>query len=266
MAETVQLIRGKSLEIFRTNSNGLSARDAIRKVGEAGRVIASNARIGKALAGDEYKSIKAVFPCWTGTMTAYVEPGTAFNKSKMFSKELQAIVYTDPETKERWIFPVGNYRSEKNAILVSEHPDYSLEINGKEILVKSSVIDIIPNFPEKDGWYLTDPKHGIPVGSEVGSDNPKSRHLWRVDGAGRVGPVARGCGSLCYGGRGLVLIGDGPSVAFEVAVEAPEGGAAVEAKPAQITVTVSGDTLTVKGTPEQLKAVLEIIKSAKRQT
>ncbi len=261
MAETVQLIRGKSLEIFRTNGNGLSARDAIRKVGEAGHVIASNARIGKALAEEEYKSIIKVFPCWTGTMTAYVESGKAFNKSKMFSQESNAIVYTDPETKERWIFPVGNYGNEKNAILVSEHPDYTIEVNGKEILVKPNVIDIVLEFPEKDGWYLIDSKHGIPFGNIVDSSNPESRHLWRVDDSGRVGPVARGYIGLSYDGRWSVSFDCRPSDAFGVAVEIPEGGAAVvEAKPVQMTVTREGDgRLVVEGKKEQIDAAEKLL-------
>jgi len=226
MAETVQLVRGKSLEIFRTCSNGLSARESIMKVGEAGRVIASNLRTDKALAGEERGLISDAFSCWTGTMAAYVEPGKAFNKSRMFSNELQSAVFTDPRTGERWIFPVKEYGSEKDAILVSEHPDYTIEVNGNEILIKPSIIDIVPNFPEKDGWYLIDPKHGITFGEEISSDNPEARYLWRAGGSGRVSRVIRGRDNLLYGWK-YVDIYYWPSDVYGVVVEAPERGAAV---------------------------------------
>jgi hypothetical protein len=263
MAGTVQLTSEKGLKAFIPYKEGVSAKVAIQRVAETGMIIASNAKMEKAFAGDGYKSIVEVFPCWTGTMAAYVEPRTEFNRSKMFSKELKAIVYTDPETRERWIFPIGDYGSEKNAILVSEHPDYSLEIDGKEIMIRSNVIDIIPNFPEKDGWYPLDGKHGIPTGKEIGSRNPQASRLWRVDGSGRVGPVARGYNFLDYYFRRNVNLNNGSSALLGVASlgGTPKGARALEAKPAQMTVTREDDgTLVVRGTKEQLDAAEKLLR------
>jgi hypothetical protein len=240
MAQAAQLIRGKNLEIFRPYNSGLSARDAITETAKAGKVMASTLRMCKALVEtNDWRYMRDVFRCWTGTMTAYVEPEKAFNESKMFSKELQAIVYTDPKIEERWIFPVEDYGSEKNAILVSEHPDYSLEIDGKEILVKPKVVDIVFNFPEKDGWYLRDAKrgrprpkkygwfrgvkHGIPTGvRRISRRQWKTIYLSRIYDAGRIGPVARDCidAGLNYTHKRHILLDVRPSDLLGVVVEA----------------------------------------------
>jgi len=260
MAQTTQTEKRK-LAVFIPYSKGVSAKEAIQRAGEAGMAIASNARMDKALVrSNEWESIKDAFPCWTGTMTAYVEQDTAFNKSKIYSQELKAIVYTDPETKEKWIFPVGDYGKERNAILVSEHPDYAIETSKDEILVKPRVVDLVPNFPEKGGWYLTDGKYGIPVGKTVDSDDTKTRYLHKLDD-GRVGPVARGY----VNGWGIGLC-CWPSLGFGVASfgKAAAGGAAPEAKPAQITVAMESGKLVIDGTKEQLDMVKKLLKTAEQ--
>lgn len=270
---TVQKITRPKLEVMITQRNGVAFTKAFEKAQAENRIIASNKRMDAALVGsDEWKSVKEVFACWTGTMAAYGAPG------KKFGKE---IVYTDPETKQRYVFPVNEeHRGEKNAILAINHQDFKMDYDGKDIVVipeAGKAYDLLIQFPIKDGWYVADEKYGIPVGKETSSENPEARYLVRVDGAGRIGPVARG--SLL--GWGLVLLGGRPSLGLGVAVEAPDasfaasktapiirgveqsgGGAPLEA--AKLRITQEGQRLVVEGTPEQLQAALKLLEQLKQ--
>jgi hypothetical protein len=202
--------------------------------GQTGLVLASNKRISNALETDEWKSIEPAFTLWTGTMTAYVEPDTPLIKSRMFSRNDNALVYDNPYTAERWLFllsgvPAGCLDA-PNVILVAEHPLYSLEKvkKGKDIIVTPDIgaVDALFDFPVKDGLYLGDSKHGIPLGPQIGSENLKARYLVRVQGAGRVGLVARYAYlHWGYGGyqdmKDFVGLNSDPHMGFGVAVEAP---------------------------------------------
>jgi hypothetical protein len=213
MTDSIQLIRGKVLKSFIPSSRGVSAREAIRRAGEAGMVIASNTTIHMLLNGSaRWREMKELFPCWTGTMTAYAEPGKAFNKSKIFSKELNALVYADPGSNERWIFPIGHYGNEKNAVLVSEHPDYSLDVDKKEILVRPSVVGIVQNFPEGNWCFSRNGQYCIPTTKASGL----TMRLERSDC--RVGPIVRGANNVEYAYNHIHL-NYAPSAAFGVAVE-----------------------------------------------
>ncbi|MCK4319614.1 hypothetical protein KAW38_03525 [Candidatus Micrarchaeota archaeon] len=207
-------IRGPKIEVFRKYKEGVSFLKALKLAEEAKMVLVSNIRHDKILTGsDEWKSMEDVYACHTGTITGYEE------KNKELGKE---IVYTDPKTKQRYIFPTGDAEGSKNVILVAEHPDYELVKDGKDLIVKASIsiIDILENFPVSDGWYKTDEKHGIPLGKEVSSDNRDARNLWRAEGA-RVGSVVRGYYFLDYKDRHGVFLKDVPSDGLGVAVEAP---------------------------------------------
>ncbi|MFA5050203.1 MAG: hypothetical protein WC501_04310 [Candidatus Micrarchaeia archaeon] len=249
-------VSGPNLAILIKRSNGVPFEEGLRRANEENRVIASNARLSKALVGsDEWQKLRAVFVCWSGTMTAYVEADT---------KLPEKVEYTDPTTGHRWVFSVPEqHRGKKNAILVAEHPDYTLEIDGTNRVVHATSVDLVKNFPKSDGWYMGDPKHDIPVVSQTGSD----RYLWRV--AKRVGPVARGCGLYGDGRRGVGL-DFGPSVGLGVAVEAPFGGAleiaATPSAPIQLKLTrESPDTLIIKGTPEQVDATVRLLEQLGKQ-
>ena len=192
-------IRGPNLEVFIPRREGVSALKTFQRVGEAGRVIASQKRMSKVLfEPDEWKSLSPAFASWTGTMTAYAEPYTSFSKSKMFSRNDGALVYVDPKTLERWLFLLSGvhaeYLDKSDAILVVEHPDYSVEAKGRDIVVKPNLnaVDIVFNFPASVGWYLGDPIHDIPAGELSSPENREARYLWRTAGVGRIGPGAIG--------------------------------------------------------------------------
>ena len=216
-----KIIEKKKLAILVKRANEVPLVEGLRIAGEKGRVIASNIRLDMALVGsDEWESISEVFPCWSGTMTGYESPGMKLGTS---------IIYTDQGTWQRYVFPVPEeYKGTKNAILVVEHPDYTLDKDGKDLVVTVKNIEnisLIERFPSEGGWYLTDEKHGIPTGDKVNSSNDDARHLWRIEDSSRVGPVARGYYDYgCDYGR-LVVLDDGPSFGFGVVVEAPVGNA-----------------------------------------
>ncbi|NYZ74404.1 ankyrin repeat domain-containing protein [Candidatus Micrarchaeota archaeon] len=216
-------IRGPKLEVFISKKQGATMEEALARADAEKRVIASNKRLSKALVGsDEWRSISEVFPCWTGTMVAYEEPGRAFGRF---------VEYTDNRTGIRYVFTVPDqFIRVKNGLLVAEHPDFKLEKDGNDLVVRAARVELIERLPANEGWYLADPAHGIPFGGEVDNSNPDARYLSRIDK--RVGLVARGYDY--YDGcdyRRVVYLVNAPSDAFGVAVEAPEGGVASVAKP-----------------------------------
>jgi hypothetical protein len=251
MTATVQknIIRGPNLRILRTSDNLLGSFEAYMLARGKNRALASNKRMTKALVEtDEWKSIKRVFPIRTGTMTAYVEPDTPLIRSKMFSKNDNALVYVDLDLNrvERWLFllsglpagcvnePTASCLDEPNVILVAEHPDYSLEKrNGKDIIVTPREVVGLSGFPTENGWYHGDPDHDIPLGPQISNPDDsnledrdsKARFLIRTQlNEGCVGLVVRGRDGW-YHDDGLdVDLDSGASGAFMgVAVEASEG-------------------------------------------
>lgn len=228
MAAAVQknVIRGPKLEVVRTHANGLGSLEAYLLVSDIvrafsdrtvskdrkpenpglraafdavirqtpGLVLASNKRMSKALVEtDEWQSIKPAFSCWTGTMTAYAEPDTPFIRSRMFSRDDNALVY-EPRTDERWIFLLSGvdakYLETPNVILVAEHPFYSLEVyhlgrGYRDITVNPHVVDGLCGFPTRPGCYAGDLEHDIPIGEQIDENDPRARHLGR-ENAGRV--------------------------------------------------------------------------------
>ncbi len=135
--------------------------------------------------------------CWTGTVAAYKEPGKKLNKY---------VEYFDFEGCYKWVFAVPKeYQNEKNAILVAEHPNYTLEMDDKKkrIIVQAAEVDMIERFPSKNGWYMGDEKHDIPAGDESSPTLFDARRLYRT--AGLVGPINRtvliSLGELVYGVR-----------------------------------------------------------------
>ncbi len=201
-------IRGPNLSGFIKTTPGVPFEEGLMRVEAENRVMASNSRLSKALLGSgEWKSIREVFPCWSGTMAAYVEPGRKLGKQ---------VEYVNPETGYRWVFVVPeSHRGRKNAILVAEHPDYRLEIDGKNRVVHAKVVDLVENFPAKYGWHKGDPTHDIPTGGEIGF-SVTARSLGRIDT--RVGPVVRDFYCSPHD-RLCVYLDYRPSVGFGVAVE-----------------------------------------------
>jgi hypothetical protein len=240
----IQRIRGPNLAVLIPRNNGVPFEEGLARANSENKVIASNKRLSQALVGsEEWKTIREVFACWSGTMTAYAKPGEKLGKT---------VEYVDSETGHHWVFPVPQeHQGKADAILVAEHPDYNLEIDGKTRIVRAAQVDLIERFPAKDGWYLGDAKHDIPIGELVnGSD--EARYLYRIDS--RVGPVARAYNYDNYNRRrGVDLLGDRPSVGLGVAVEAPEGR-----KPQKMLVKTAETGVLITGvTVDGLSALLE---------
>lgn len=242
-------VRGSHLHVLVSRAKGVPFERALVLAEE--RVIVSNKRLDRALVGsDEWRSVREAFWAWSGTMTAYREPGQKLGEK---------VEYTDSETGHRWVFAVPEaHRGEKNAILVAEHPDYELEADGKNRVVHAEQVDLVQGFPSEDGWYLTDSKHGIPTGEEISSSNDDARYLWRIDS--RVGPVARVLGY--FNDRRYVYLYVRPSFGLGVVVEASEAGAPLEVGAPRITR--EGDKVIVQGTTEQLDAAVRLLEQLKR--
>jgi hypothetical protein len=205
-------IRGPNLASFITNVNGVTMEEALRRTDKAGLVIASNKRLGKALVGsNEWRQVSDVFTCWSGTMAAYDKPGQKLGKM---------IEYTDPLTRKKYIFPVPEeHQGKKNVILVAEHPDFTLERDGKTSIVQAKKVGIVEEFPVSNNYYLADPKYGIPTGEKVDYFNPEGRLLARV--RKWVGLVA--CKNENWTGhpKQLVYVDKQPSDWFGAAIENP---------------------------------------------
>lgn len=205
--------RGPKLSVFKTQANGVPMEEALRRADKAGLVIASNKRLSKVLVGSvEWRRIRSVFACWSGTMTAYDKPNQKLGK---------AIEYTDSETGIRYTFPVPEeHQGKKNVVLVAEHPKLTLVKDGKDRIVQATNVDAVERFPtSKEGWFFGDPKYDIPQGNKVNIKNPDATYLFRIEK--RVGLVAR---PFCDD-RQFVDLYLAPSRDFGVAVEAAEGGA-----------------------------------------
>jgi hypothetical protein len=214
MTLVAQKVRGPNLAVLVKAIKGVPFEEGLARADKENRVIASNARLSKALIDSgEWENIREIFPCWSGTMTAYVEPG------RKLGEQVESVV---SETGHRWVFAVPyEYRDQKNAILIVEHPDYSLEIDGNNRVVHAKAVALVKDFPEKSRWYKEDPIHAIPAGSELGrffSDS--AMQLWRTDK--RVGPVGRDFGLIYHYGAKVIVLSLPPTADSGMAVESSE--------------------------------------------
>ena len=201
-------------KILADKSPGLLFEEAVAEAEKNGLILPSSKSLTKALStydlidlfGDYNRQplTKAV-PCWSGTITAYVDPNKTFQEAAEKISELGDglfITYTNPNGK-RWIFPLPQeYEDKKNAILVSEHPDYKIEIRGDDRIVRAAKVDIVEGFPpEPSYWCLGDPKHDLPCGDKVAyqstDENKSIRNSMREYKGKRVGPLVRGYSSDC---------------------------------------------------------------------
>lgn len=218
MNGVVKKISGKEnvtcpkLAILISRSAGIPMEEALIKANEAAVVIASNKRLSKALnESNEWRNIRTVFTCWSGTMTGYDIPNKKLGKN---------IEYIDPEIGVRYIFPVPErHQGKKNVILVVNHPNFTLETDKKTRIIQANNVGVVSKFPvDSHKWYLGDPKYDIPTGKEVGEDNIHARYLIRREK--RVGLISRGWDSG-YGdiNRQNINIENDLSWNFGVAVE-----------------------------------------------
>jgi hypothetical protein len=179
-----------------------------------------------------WNSISGALACWTGTMTAYVEPHTRFRDSKSVQKVASLDngyyqIYGD-EFSLRYLFPIyERYLDLRNGLLLTEHPDYGLEHDGKDRIVRpkaETLVDLVAEFPVARGdWYLPDPKHGIPQGNPTPGPPGYSGGIFlHGDWRPRVGPVWRGdYYAPAYDLRQSITLVGRTHYCFGVVVEAP---------------------------------------------
>jgi len=231
-----QRTRGPNLAILIKRNPGVPMDEAIMIADREGLVIASNRRLDKALAwGSEWEGLVEGLNCWTGTMTAFNKPGEKLGKE---------VEYVNKRNGIRWVFPVPHeYGNEKDAILVVEHPDFSLEIDGKNRVIRAENVAIVTGFPSESGFYLTDLKYGIPVGNKA--YEPNSRVLLKYYGRW-VGLISRGVAfkehriNIHLGG------GSGSETNLGVIVEAP-AKEIKEAEPAPAKEGAKKDGILAEG-------------------
>lgn len=200
------------LAVFVRFAEQVSFEESFTRAEKAGVAIASNMMLTQALKTNKLATLMDALPCNSGTMTAYEEPGRKLRK---------LVELTDPDTDNRWVFFVPYHlMGAIDAVLVVEHPNYTLEIDGKNRVVHpkdESLVDLVPNFPSSDGWYEGDPKHGIPQGMEVDSVNQDAFLLRRTDS--RIGLLVRGVNYHW----GVVSAQSPSSYGFGMLVEAHDG-------------------------------------------
>ncbi len=264
----VQVCRHANL-FFRSNS-GLTAHEGIMKATDAGLVVASYKLWDTILQNGDLSPVLSALPAWTGTWTAYKEPGEKFD---------DMIYYEDRTSNLTYVFPVPQkFRNEKDAILVCEHEDFHLGRNGSNIVVVASNVEIVRNFPPEDGNYLTDPVHGLPCGLKIAQPslslirssnevdkvqlalplNSNTRTLFRI--GHRVGPVS--VANKQYA-RSVGLVAS-PSMPLGIAVQTFDPNASVEHRDSQLSfMTESDGTLVVRGTPSMVAAVAKFIEVLK---
>lgn len=198
-------------QVFVKSFWGSSSQDSVVRAFSEKKNVCPNIAVDKALVlTDEWKVIRAGFPCWTGTMAAYAEPGQLLGGR---------IEYFDKRTGFIWILPVPEeYRGERDVILVIEYPGYFLEPRANIMLVNAvGKVSIVRDFPASDGWCLPERLFGIPRGDFVGYSR-ESRYLLRTRSS-RVGPIARGRSWVDYGDKRYVDIDTQPSAPMGLLIQ-----------------------------------------------
>jgi hypothetical protein len=264
-------------------NQGLTARQAIQTANSRRITLLPNKSTsedvtkgfdGRLALTDTWKNEKPVYPAWTGTMFVHGKKDAPLPKT---------VEYTDSETKEKWVFDTGAAAGSRNVILAINHgfsedgkPLIQLHEDKNRIVVEITdpkQISIIENFPAKDGWYMTDPKYGIPVGEKADSGDSNTRYLYRI-GDEKAGLLVRGNNVLV---RRLVVIASGwPSgrfgvLALETAVQQKtEAGsptqAAAKSNVGQLAANAEEATgkLVAIVKPELLQPIIELINATKQ--
>jgi len=172
------------------NDDGLDFKDTIEKANKQNVRILSNLEIDKRLKSGQWEKEKEMYPCWTGTLVVYEEPGKAFGKTV----ECEGLIFNIPK----------KFQGKKNMAIVCNHPDFVLKENT---ITPGKSAKCIP-IPEKDGWYLPEKQFGIPNGEKGNNDGHRS-YLWRWSSP-FVGLVSRCCGGWGGWDRRVVDASYGP--------------------------------------------------------
>ena len=180
------------VETFITNANGVPAWEAVEQANKEGKIIIPNCVHDRMLMETDHwqkPEIKAGYWAWTGTGVVYEAPGKQFGGRVVFN-------WQDENVKYSVSFSVPKqFQGKKDSVLVVEHPDFVFVPKGNnrfELKVKDeNLVQLVENFPVKNGWYSYDERFRIPVGNPAESSDSNARHLWRIDGNSYVGLLAR---------------------------------------------------------------------------
>jgi len=213
-----------NLAVFMKSASGMPLNEGLAWADAERRMIASNRSLGRALTVLEtYMSLKKAFVCRSGDMAVYVMPGKTFRQAAERIASLGNVyflVYEDPKTKDRYLFPVPEEHLDKrDALLVARHPDYSLGIERKDRVVLAARAGLLEKFPASDGWYPRDPEYDIPYeGKSIGARLDVG-YLKRI--GMRVGTVDTDYGRFPFADRRRILLDLPPSTPLGMVVEAP---------------------------------------------
>lgn len=180
------------------DERGLTMQDAVAEANKRGLRILSNKEIDERLASDIWKGEKEMYPCWTGTLIAYEEPGTAFGKTI----EFRGLTLKVPQ----------KFQGKKDAAIVCNHPNFTLKDNEITLGKEAKLISL----PFDDDWYLTEKEFGVPCENKRGSGTSQARYLVKYQDSSYVGLLVRwGRRWGDYSRRGVVA-GYRPSDRFGV--------------------------------------------------
>ncbi|MFH1285592.1 MAG: hypothetical protein ABIH99_03330 [Candidatus Micrarchaeota archaeon] len=252
------------------NNKGFTLAQTIQELNARKLIILSTKFMDERLVNSsEWKKERKVYPARCGPLVAYEE-----TKDTKLGKE---IIYNDPETGERYIFPVKlEFQGEKGLIavehnIISNASTIDIKKDGKDyvfVISSSASVVLEPNFPREDGWYLTN-QFGIPIGEKVSSDLLDARYLVQVDNGNFVGFFVRGgCYRGGYGGRRSVDLYDSwPSFRFGVlALESASGAGAADLQKLVAEVEATLNVLVKNNVSTSLlKPIKELIEAVKNQ-
>lgn len=177
-------------------SPGVSMAGALGHPYGAGKRPASNWEIDALLEGEGWRAVQDVFPCWTGTLAVYVEPGQSFREAADMTAQPSISCFDDKE-KIMYSFPLPEELLDKrDTVIIVPHEIFNkFDFYPGLCLINWSHAIIIGGFPRSNGWYLPSLDYGIPCGDEVDPSTPKARFLGRSPGK-YIGLIARRCSNV----------------------------------------------------------------------
>jgi hypothetical protein len=165
--------------------------------------------------GATWRSLVPMTPFAVDASIAYEKPGVRLGKEIVFSAG----------DGSRIVLPTtGDYKGEKNVALVAlglTSKDFQKDGDSMVLDISKDRLIPVPEFPGPDGLYMPHKETGVPHGDKV-PQSPDARYLWRLNGSSYVGLLVRVVDDLGYGRQGVYAY-FGPSGAFGVALEVPEG-------------------------------------------
>ena len=213
-----QKTKGPILKVLR-NAGTTPFEEGLALCRKEGLVIASNKMLGMALCSHEGSDIRMAMPCWTSTITAYIEPDRPFKDvaQKIISLgNNYFVIYEDEKTRKRWFFPVPEEHLDKrNAVLIAEK-NYSVDIEYVNRIIWPVNVGVVEGFPKANGMYPGDAVFDIPC---MGGIRENPRVLLRINA--RVGPVATDYGRPSSIDRRNIHLDKSTATHLGLIVEAP---------------------------------------------